>query len=225
MRERAQASVETIALTAAIVALAGALATGLVRFGPPLAASLARAIAGEVAPAAATSPRLDDLERLLVASATSPDADGATLLDLRARLRTRLGRTAGDAAFAATIRPLVARTLAAQAIDGTPGEIRVVGRSAEDSWLRDHFHPGVLGRFKQFAVSVAGRPGAVAALFHHGGLGSGELDGIEPGHAAGDIVVDVGDNLREVVLRRRADTGLTIIAERGRLSVTGGGQR
>ena len=73
-------------------------------------------------------------------------------------------------------------------------------------------------------MSVAGKPGAIATLFHDVGLGSDEADGIEPGHAAGDVVVEVGDGLRELVLRRRPDTGLTVIAEQARLSITGGTQ-
>ena len=61
MRERAQASVETIALMAAAAALAAALALGVVRLGPPLASVIGQALAGVVAPAAPTAPGLDDL--------------------------------------------------------------------------------------------------------------------------------------------------------------------
>ena len=209
---------------AAVMALAGAVALGVMRLGPPLAASIGEAISGTFGAGTPTAPRLDAFERLLVASATSPDPDGPTLLDLRTTLRRRLGRTNGDAAFAATLRPLVARALTARSIEGTPGDIRVVDRATEDSWLRERFHPGALSRFKEFAVSVAGRPGAIVTLFHDVGLGSDEVDGIEPGRAAGDVVVEVGDNLRELVLRRRPDTGLTVIAEQARLSITGGTQ-
>jgi hypothetical protein len=222
MRERAQASVETIALTAAALALAAALLLGVAQLGPPLATSIVRALSGAFDRGTPTAPALDGLERLLVASATSPDPDGATLLDLRAGLRSRLGRTEGDAAFAATLRPLVLAALSARSIEGAPADIVVVERGAEDAWLRAHFHPGLLGRFKEFAVSVAGKPGALATLFHDGGLGPDEADGIEPGRAAGDVIVRVDDGVRSVILRRRPGTGLTVVAEHARLSITGG---
>lgn len=225
MRERAQASVETIALSAAVMALAAALMLGAARLGPPLAGSLGDALSGAFDPGAAVAPGLDPFERLLVASATSPDPDGATLLDLRTSLRARLAPKDADAAFAATLRPLVARALSASSIAGAPGDITVIDRRVEDSWLREHFHPGALSRLKEFAVSIAGKPGAIATLFHDVGLGSDEADGIEPGHAAGDLVVEVDDGLREVVMRRRPGMGLTVVAEQARLSITGGTQR
>jgi hypothetical protein len=222
MRERAQASVETIALLAAVLALGAALLLGVVRLGPPLAASIGQALSGTFGPGAPTAPGLDPFERLLLAAATSADPDGPTLLDLRTSLRARLGRKAADAAFAATLRPLVVRALSTQSVEGTPGDVAVVDRGAEDSWLRERFHPGALSRFKEFAVSVAGKPGAIATLFHDVGLGSDEADGIDPGHAAGDVIVEIDDGVREVVLRRRPGTGLTVVAESARLSITGG---
>ena len=225
MRERAQASVETIALLAAAMALAAALVLGVALLGPALAASIGDALSGAFDPGVPAAPGLDPFERLLVASATSPDPDGATLLDLRTSLRARLAPKAADAAFAATLRPLVLRALSASSIAGAPGDITVIDRRAEDSWLREHFHPGVLSRLKEFAVSVAGRPGAIATLFHDVGLGSDEADGIEPGHAAGDLVVEVDDGLHEVVMRRRPGIGLTVVAQQARLSITGGTQR
>ncbi|MDP9255216.1 MAG: hypothetical protein M3Q31_01465 [Actinomycetota bacterium] len=225
MRERAQASVETIALLAAVMALGAALMLGVAQLGPPLAGSIGDALSGAFGPGAATAPGLDPYERLLVASATSPDPDGATLLDLRTNLRARLSPKSADAAFAATLHPLVVRALSAASIAGAPGDITVIDRGAEDSWLRERFHPGALSRFKEFAVSIAGKPGAIATLFHDVGLGSDEADGIEPGHAAGDLVVEVDDGLREVVMRRRPGMGLTVVAEQARLSITGGTQR
>jgi hypothetical protein len=225
MRERAQANVETIALLAAVLALAAALVLGVVQLGPPLAASIGQALSTAFGTGEPTAPALDAFEHLLVASATSPDPDGATMLDLRTSLRARLGATAADAAFASILRPLVVRALEAGSIEGTLGDIAVVDRAAEDSWLRERFHPGALSRFKEFAVSVAGRPGAIASLFHDMGLGSGEPDGIEPGHAAGDVVAEVDDGAREVVLRRRPGTGFTVVAEQARLSITGGTSR
>jgi hypothetical protein len=225
MRERAQASVETIALMAAVMALAGALALGAVRLGPPLAASIGAAIAGAFGGDTPQAPGLDPFEHLLVASATSAAADGATLLDLRTSLRGRLGEKAGDAAFAATLRPLVVRALSSGSIRGTPDDIRVVDRSAEDAWLRERFHPGGFSRFKEFAITASGKAGGIVGLLHHAGIGSREADGIEPGHAAGDVVVEVDDGLHELVLRRRPGAGLTVVATQARLSITGGTQR
>ena len=80
-----------IALIAAALALAAALLLGVARLGPPLAATLGAGALGRLAPGTPTAPGLDGLERALLAGATSPDADGPTLLDLRTRLRSRLG--------------------------------------------------------------------------------------------------------------------------------------
>src|SRR5260221_14734751 len=102
MRERAQASVETIALLAAVIALAAALMLGVARLGPPLAGSIGDALSGAFDPGAAVAPGIDPFERLLVASATSPDPDGATFLDLRTSLRARLAPNDADAVFTAT---------------------------------------------------------------------------------------------------------------------------
>jgi hypothetical protein len=221
MRERAQASVETIALLAAVVALAAALSLGVARVGPPLAEAIAQAISAAFDAGEPTAPALDSLERLLLAGATSADPEGPTLLDLRASLRSRLGSTAGDTAFAATLRPLVARALSARSIVDAPENITLVGRDEEDSWLRERFHPGTLSRFKEFAVSAAGTPGALATLFHDAGLAPEVTDGIDPGRAAGDVVVELNGGLRDVLLRRRPGTGLTIIGQRTHLSGTG----
>ena len=47
-----------------------------------------------------------------------------------------------DAAFAATLRPLVDAALAPRSIDSRGSEITIVDRGAEDAWLRDRFYPG-----------------------------------------------------------------------------------
>jgi hypothetical protein len=225
MRQRAQASVETIALMAAVMALAGALALGAARLGPPLAASIGAALAGAFGGETQVAPGLDPFERLLVASATSADADGATLLDLRTSLRARLGQKRGDAAFAATLRPLVVQALEEQSLKGTPTGIRIVDRDAEDSWLRERFHPGAFSRFKEFALGASGKAGGVVSFFHDIGIGHRTGEEIEPGHAAGDVVVEIEGGLREFVLRRRPANGLVVIASQTELSITGGTQR
>jgi hypothetical protein len=212
MRERAQASVETIALLAAAMAIAAALMLAVVRLGPPLVASISQALSNAFGPSAPTAPGLDPLERLVLERATSATAGGPTLLDLRTHLRSRLARAEADAAFAAILRPLTARALSADAIDGAPGRIELVDRATEDQWLRDRFHPGVVTRFASFALGLAGVPGAIYSLSRDVGLAADEV--IPPGSAAGDVVVQIGGGLREVVLRKQPDRGLIVVAER-----------
>jgi len=212
MRERAQASVETIALLAAAMAIAGALTLAVVRLGPPLVASIGQALTHAFGPSAPTAPGLDPLERIVLDRATSTTADGPTLLDLRTHLRSRLDRPSADAAFTAILVPLAARALAAGAIDGGPGRIQLVDRTTEDHWLRSRFHPGFVTRFSSFALGLAGGPGAIYSLGRDVGLAS--EDAIPPGSAAGDVVVQIGGGLREVVLRKLPDRGLIVIAER-----------
>ena len=68
MRERGQASVETVALIAAVLALAAALLFGIARFSAPLAAALGRALSGVVAPGTPAAPGLDGLESAILAA-------------------------------------------------------------------------------------------------------------------------------------------------------------
>ena len=148
----------------------------------------------------------------MLEGATSATAEGPTLLDLRTHLRSRLTRPEADAAFAAILRPLTARALSADAIDGEPGRIELVDRATEDQWLRDRFHPGFVTRFASFALGLAGGPGAIYSLGRDLGLAADEA--IPPGSAAGDVVVQIGGGLREVVLRKQPDRGLIVVAER-----------
>ena len=144
---------------AVAVALAAALTLGVMRLGPPLASTVGRTFAGLVEPGAPRAPGLDGLERALLNGATSLRANGPTLLDLRTRLRSRLDRRAADAAFAASLGPLVARTLAANAIAAEAEDILVVDRASEDAWVRERFHPGRLRRAAGLAPDSQGRPG------------------------------------------------------------------
>jgi hypothetical protein len=214
MRERGQASVEAVALMAAAVALAAVLAVGVVRLGPPFASVLREALSGIVAPGSATAPGLDGLERALLAGATSADADGPTVLDLRSHLRSRLDRAAADTAFAATLKPLVERALADAGIETQPGDVTLVDRASEDSWVRHQLHPGRFQRASELIAGILGSRIRVLAVVGDLGIGAGGPDdAIYPGHAAGDIVVRVDDGaVRDVVLRRRPDKGLTVIA-------------
>jgi hypothetical protein len=213
MRERAQASVETVALLAAALALAAALLLGVAKLGPPLAASIGEALSSAFSQGTPKAPGLDPLERLLLDGATSADADGPTLLDVQTEVRARLGHAAGDAAFKAMLRPLLVRALAAYASTAPPGRFVVVDRATEDAWVRDRFHPGLLGRIGTAVAGVAGGPGAVVSLINDSGLTAGEPDGIEPGHAAGDVLVQVGAGLREVTVRRVPGSGLEVIRD------------
>jgi hypothetical protein len=222
MRERAQASIEVIALLAAVVAVAAALLLAVAAFGPALAASIGHALSGASGPGTPTAPALDRLESMLLDGATSPGPDGPTLLDLRTQLRSRLGIRSADVALDAILRPLVARTLSEQSVAGALGALALVGREDEDAWLRERFHPGLLSRFREFASSVAGKPGAFMTLIRDAGVEAGEADGIEPGHAAGDLIAELDDGRRRVVLRRRPESGLAIVSNRARLSITGG---
>jgi hypothetical protein len=213
MRERGQASVETIALTAAALALATALIVGVAGLAPWLASGLEESLSGVLAPAAPHAPGLDGFERTLLAAATSPAADAPTLLDLRTRLRARLDRPAADAAFAATLRPLVARALEAKSITSKPGAMVVTDREDEAAWIRHRFHPSESGRIVQTAASLAGTPGAVYSVISDLGMTADEpADGIAAGFEAGDVIVRVrGGGYREVVLRRRPDSGLRVV--------------
>src|SRR4051812_3219885 len=223
MGERAQASIETIALLAAVMAVAAGLLVAAAVLGPRLATSIGHALSGASGPGTPTAPALDRLESLLFDGATSTGPDGPTLLDLRTQLRSRLGTRPADAALDTILRRLVSRTLSEQAVAGTLGALTLVDRREEDAWLRERFHPGLLSRFREFASGVAGKPGAFVMLARDAGLEPDEEDGIEPGHAAGDLIAQLDDGRREVVLRRRPDSGLAIVSNRGRLSITAGG--
>jgi hypothetical protein len=213
MRERGQAGVETVALTAVALALAIALGVGIVRLGPTFASSLGRALASVIAPVSPQAPALDDLERDLLAGARGPGTDGPTLLDLQTHLRSRLDRPAADAAFTAAVRLLVDQTLAATSITSPPGAIAVVDRATEDGWIRRRFHPELSRKVGETVLGLMGTPGAMYSLASDLGLATDEpMDGIEPGFEAGDIVVRVGvAGYDGVVLRRREGSGLVIV--------------
>jgi hypothetical protein len=223
MWERAQASVETIALLAAALAVSAALMLGVLRLGPPLAASIGGALSGAFGPGGApTAPGLDPLERLLIDGATSAEDDGPTLLDLRTQLRSRLDRPAADAAFDVTVRTVVARTFEADAIDAAPGRIDLIDQEAEDAWVRDRFNPGMAERAARVTASLLGLPGAIYSLATDTGLVSDEPDALEAGHAAGDLVVHARGGSRELILRRQPGEGLTVIADRTVNTARGG---
>ena len=213
MRERGQASVETIALIAAVLALAAALLFGIARFGPPLATTLGQALSGVFGPGAPTAPGLDGLESALLAAATSPDEDGPTLLDVRTHLRSRLGQATGDAAFAVAVRALVERALPRDAAQVPGMSFTITDVGAETAWLRAQFHPGLSVKAAKVVLGLAGPPGAVYSLADSLGLlAHDEPNGIAPGAAAGDVAVRL-DSRRTLVLRRQAGRGLALIAD------------
>jgi hypothetical protein len=213
MRERGQASVETIALIAVALAVGTALLLGIAGLAPALASTLARALSGVVTPASPSAPGLDGLESALLAGATSPDAEGATMLDVRTHLRSRLGLVAGDAAFAAVLRPLVERDLPEDARDLDIEAIGITDAAEEAAWLRTQLHPDLWVRGAEAAVGWAGVPGGIYSLGTSLGLlGGDHPDAIAPGEATGDVAVVLhGD--RTIILRRREGKGLTRIAD------------
>ena len=113
-------------------------------------------------------------------------------------LRSRLDRPAADAAFAATLRPLVARALAGAARSrAPPATSRWSTARAEDAWLRDRFHPGLLEQVQgvRRRASPARRARSPRSSTTRASAPA-SADGIEPGHAAGDLIVHVDDGVR-----------------------------
>ena len=221
MRERGQASVETVALITVAIAVAAALLLGVVRVAPPLAATLAQTLSGILAPGAPTAPGLDGLESALLTAATSPDSEGPTLLDVRAHLRSRLGQAAGDAAFSAILRPLVDRALPSSAAHLEIQSIDVTDTATEAAWLRSRFHPNWSVRASKTVLGLLGPPGAIYALADAFGIAGGELpDALAPGAGAGDVVVTLAGG-RMLALRRRPGSGLAVVGD-ARTSPRGG---
>jgi hypothetical protein len=213
MRQRGQASVETVALIAVALAVAAALLLGIVRLAPPFTATLVRVLSGVVAPGSQSTPGLDGLEVALLDAATSPDGDGPTMLDVRTLLRARVGRAAGDAAFLQALRPLVARALPPNALDLAIESIGVTDSATEVAWLRTRLHPDLWVQGAEAIVGAAGIPGGVYSLGASLGLlGGDQPGGIAPGAAAGDVSVALAGR-RVLVFRRRADAGFALIAD------------
>ena len=128
---------------------------------------------------------------------------------MRTRLRSRLDRSAADAAFDAAVRPLIADTLVARSITSRPGTIAIVDRAAEDAWVRDRLGADTALR----VVELAGIPGAALSIARDLNLGAdAPADALPAGHAAGDVVVQFASGgYSKVVLRRRPELGLTVI--------------
>ena len=182
---------------AAAVALAAALAFGVVRLGPPFASALREALSGVFASGSATAPSLDGLERALLAGATGhgrrrPDdarPARASALATRSprrrhgvrgrpettrRARAHRRRRRGRAGRHHSGRPRVGGQLAAE-----PAPPRRLDRAAS-SWPESSRH-------------ASGCSPSLGDL----GIGSrGPDDAIAPGHAAGDIIVRVDDGGR-----------------------------
>jgi hypothetical protein len=74
-------------------------------------------------------------------------------------------------------------------------------------------------RAAEVALGFAGLPGAMMSLADDLGLAAdGPAGSIEPGRAAGDIVVRFDrPDFRRVVLRRAPGSGLTVVADHGSL--------
>jgi hypothetical protein len=222
MRERGQASVETVALIAVALAVAAALLLGITGFGPVLTTTLVRALSAVVAPGAERAPRLDGLEVALLDGATSPDADGPTLLDVRTHLRTRLGRVAGDAAFARVVRPLIAQVLPSDADLQHLEAIRIVDRATEKAALQARFHPDLMTQGAGLLVGSAGPVGNTYSVLKSFGVVEGDQpDSIAPGSRTGDVIVQLPPR-REIVLRHRRGGGLVVLQDTSGLRGTTG---
>jgi hypothetical protein len=213
MRERGQASVETVALIAVALAVATALLLGIAGFGPALMTTLVRAFSGVVAPGSERAPGLDGLEVALLDGATSPDADGPTLLDVRTHLRTRLGQAAGDLAFADVLRPLIAQALPSDADLKDVEAIGVVDAASEKAALHARFHPDLMTQGAGILVGAAGPVGNSYAVLKSLGVVEGDQpDSIAPGSRMGDVIVRLPLR-REIVLRHRRGQGLTVLQD------------
>ncbi len=150
----------------------------------------------------------------MLAAATSPDDDGPTLLDVRTHVRSRLGQRAGDAAFAAAVRPLVASIMPSSLRDETPESFDLVDDAAEARWLRAKLHPGRLKTAAGFAFGLAGTAGGVQSVLGDVGLlDTDEPDGVAPGAGAGDMLVGFPGGAT-LIVRRRSGAGLTVFVPR-----------
>ena len=176
----------------------------------PLAASIGQALSGAFGPGAPTAPGLDPLERVLLDGATSPGADGPTLLDLRTQLRSRLERPIGRRRIRRDPAP-ARRSRAFGAVDrgGPAATSRSSTAATEDAWLRDALSPGSCSsRFREFAAGIAGKPGAVVSLVREPASSADERGWHRAGPRRGRRRrAGLDGGRREVVLRRRSGSG------------------
>ena len=163
MRERAQASVETIALLAAAMAARGRAPAGR-RRGSGRRSSRRSARRSRVRSARAPRRRRGSIRSSGWCSTVprAPRPTGrrcSTCARICARASTR---PEADAAFAAILRPLDC-TRALGGCRSTEAQVASSSSTARPRthWLRDRFHPGVVTRFASFALGLAGGPGAI----------------------------------------------------------------
>ena len=212
MRERGQASVETIALTATALALAIALGVGVVRLAPPFAAALARALSGGRRPAPRpTHPASTDSSARCSPArrARRPTAHAARSANAPPGAPRSAGRRRGVLGDPAPAR----RARARGRLDHVPARRRGRHRAAEDALDPTPAPPGRERRIAETAASLAGTPGAVYSVISDLGITADQpSDGIAAGFEAGDVIVQVrGGGYREVVLRRQPDAGLRVV--------------
>ena len=213
MRERAQASVETIALTAAALALAAALILGVVRLAPPLAAALSARCPGwshpprprhpsstiSSAPCSTrrrvplpTARRCSTCGRISAPASPAPRPSGVR--DDAAPARRRRARCARRPRRARRHRRRRPRD--GGRMGGARASIRASGRSRPRDRIRERARAPSLPR-----------PGPRVSTAESYG------DAIQPGRAAGDVVVSLRPmDCAEIILRRTPGSGLAVVA-------------
>ena len=224
MRERAQASVETIALMAAAARARGsARCSASCASAPPLASALGAALSGVVAPGKATAPGLDGLERALLAGATSH----------------RAGRP--DAARPAHASPLATRPAAAQtqrsrpilrrssharspdaAIDAEPDDIAVVDRATRGRMGARPPPSRAPAPRADLAIGFACVSGRLFSLAQRSRPDGRRARPTRSSRATPRAtLVSLSHGLRDVVLRRPPGSGLAVVAD-GEAAARGG---
>ena len=242
MVEHGQATIEGIGITAVVAILLAALAVGLGPSAGPLGSAVAgaldRALAG---PADAhVDDGLTDAERQLAAIVQhgGGDGDAPDVADLADALDARLGPVLGALTLARAIRTIVAAEPAHPCVvpgiygsrqifspvAGTSPTIRVTDRAEQDRWVSDALAENPLA---ELAMGAAGlvpvfTPAVAFADIADALPEEAPADGVEPGHRAGDIVIEqpvAGDanaarkTVRVRVLRSSGGDALRIVRD------------
>ena len=209
MVEHGQATVEGVGIAVAITALLAALALGM----GPSAGSLAAAVAGALGRAipGPSHEKLDDgltddergIARIV---RRGGGADSPDLADLAALLDARLGTIVGRLVLARVAQQLVANEPARpcvipgsygshetyRPVPGSAPSIHVTTRSEQDRWVRSALAGHPVAELIVSGLGVIPVLGSVVALADVARElpEDAPLDGIEPGHRAGDIVIE-----------------------------------
>ena len=209
MVEHGQATVEGIGIAVAIAALLAALALGMGPSADSLAAAAVGAL-GRTIPGP-SHERLDDGltddEREIAQIVRQGDgADAPDLADLAALLDARLGPIVGRLVLARVVQQLVATEPARPCVipgsygshetyrpaPGSSPSIHVTTPSEQDRWVRSALAGHPVAELIVSGLGVIPVLGSVVALADVARElpEDAPLDSIEPGHRAGDIVVE-----------------------------------